>query len=140
MEQSEQRRRDDRTVWGMDVDTYCAAMHLSQFLNVILPIAGIAAPVLMWSLNRDQDPRIDAHGKALINWLLSLLIYATVSAILVFVLIGGILLLVLGVVSVVFAVLGAVKASQGAMWEYPMSIRFVAVPGLKLGAPGDSLG
>ena len=43
---------------------------------------------------------------------------------LVFVLVGFPLLGILGVLSIVFPIIGAVKANEGTVWTYPLSIKF----------------
>jgi uncharacterized Tic20 family protein len=63
------------------------------------------------------------HGKNAVNWMISELIYAVVGFILVFVIIGGPLLIVLGVLGVVFPIIAAIKANNGEVWQYPLTIQ-----------------
>ncbi len=72
---------DDAMIWGMRSNTFNMLMHLSQLLNFI-PSAGIIVPIVMWALNKDKSPAVDAHGKVIINWILSLLVYGVVCFIL----------------------------------------------------------
>jgi uncharacterized Tic20 family protein len=67
------------------------------------------------------------HAKAALNWQLSLMIYLIVSGILVFVIIGILLLAALGIMNVVFCVVAAVKAGEGEVWKYPLSIPFFRI-------------
>ena len=69
-------------------------------------------------------PEIDAHGKVVAKWIISEILYGIVCFILLFVLIGLPLLIALGVVAVVFPIIGGVKASGGELWRYPLSIPF----------------
>ena len=69
-------------------------------------------------------PILDEHGKVVANWILSSLIYWAISALLLVVAIGIFMMIALGIVSVVFPIIGAIKASNGEVWPYPMSIRF----------------
>ena len=41
------------------------------------------------------------------------------------IIIGIPILFVLGILAVVFPIIGAIKAYNGELWEYPMAIRFV---------------
>jgi uncharacterized Tic20 family protein len=43
----------------------------------------------------------------------------------VFVLVGILLLIALGIVAIVFPIIGAVKANNGELWEYPLTIKFL---------------
>ncbi len=78
----------------------------------------------MWATIKKESSVIDAHGKNVINWIISFMIYAFISAMLCFVLIGIPMLFALGICSIVFTIMGAVKANNGVVWKYPMSIRF----------------
>ena len=100
-------------------------LHLSQLLGFLFPFAGIIAPVIIWQTQKDKTPALDAHGKMIVNFFLSCLIYGIVSAVLVIVLVGIVGLLALVVVSVVFPLVGAVKANKGELWEYPLTIKFL---------------
>lgn len=110
--------------WGMELNTFCMLMHLSQFVSFALPGAGIILPIVMWAMNKDDFPLVDEHGKVLLNWILSVIIYSTISLILMFVFIGFLAFLVLLLCTVIFVILAAVKAYNGTVWSYPLSIKF----------------
>lgn len=105
--------------WGLII-------HLSVLAGYIVPLAGFVTPVVLWQLKKHDHPMIDAHGKNVANWLLSLLIYGTVAFLLVFVLIGIPLLWLLGILNIVFAIVGGIKANDGVVWAYPFTIRFLS--------------
>ncbi|WP_295879174.1 DUF4870 domain-containing protein [uncultured Thiohalocapsa sp.] len=100
-------------------------LHLSQLLGFVLPLAGLVAPLLIWQLKKDELPALDAHGKVVMNWVLSELIYLIGAALLVLVVVGVPLLLALLVLAVVFPIIGGVKANAGELWRYPLSIDFL---------------
>ncbi|MGI8788987.1 MAG: DUF4870 domain-containing protein [Pyrinomonadaceae bacterium] len=104
--------------WGM-------LLHLSQFLNFIIPFGGIVAPIVMWQTKKDEMPAIDAHGKMVVNWIISSFIYAIVSVPLMFVLVGFLTLFAVVIMGIVFPIIGAVKANNGELWEYPLTIKFL---------------
>ncbi len=62
------------------------------------------------------------HGKNILNFMISYLIYAGVLTI---TLIGMPLAIVVGIVYVVFVVLASMKANNGEYWKYPFTIEFV---------------
>ena len=113
--------------WGMEEKSYLMLMHLSQLAGYVFPFGGIILPIIMWATNKDQSPEIDRHGKSIFNWLISAFIYAIVSVILIFFVVGIFTLIVLCIIGIVFAVIGAVKANEGKLWTYPLSIQFFAV-------------
>lgn len=116
--------RSPKQPWGLDIPTFCLLMHLSQFAGFVVPFAGIVLPIVMWATNKDEFPEIDSHGKNIVNWVLSLLIYTVIAAILMFVVIGFFLFFGLMLMNIIFAIIGAVKASQNVAWQYPLSIKF----------------
>jgi hypothetical protein len=100
-------------------------LHLSQLLGFLVPLGGLVAPVLIWQLKKDALPGLDAHGKVVLNWVISELIYILAASLLVLVVIGAPLLIVLLVLGAVFPIIGAVKANDGELWRYPLSIEFL---------------
>jgi uncharacterized Tic20 family protein len=100
-------------------------LHLSQLLNVVIPFAGVIVPVVLWQVKKDEMPSLDAHGKMVTNWLISSLIYFIVSLVLTLLLIGILGLIAVGIMSVVFPIIGGIKANNGELWEYPLTIKFL---------------
>lgn len=100
-------------------------LHFSLLAGLLVPVAGLIVPIVIWQLKKDDFPMLDSHGKIAVNWLISSLIYATIFFILSFVVIGIPLLLILGVLSIVFPIVGGIKANEGKLWKYPLSINFV---------------
>jgi len=107
-----------------DVQQWSVLLHLSQLLVYVLPPFGLVVPFVIWQYQKTEMPEIDEHGKVVANWILSALIYTVGSAILCVLVIGIPLLLAVIVLSVVYPVIGAVKASSGKVWRYPLSIDF----------------
>jgi len=100
-------------------------MHLSQLVNVILFPIGIVAPIVIWQTQKDKMPALDAHGKMVTNWMISMTIYMIVSIILIFVLIGILTIIAVAVMGVVFPIIGGIKANNGELWSYPLTIKFL---------------
>lgn len=105
--------------------SWLVLLHLSEFLGYLVPLAGFIAPVVIWLVMKDDSPEMDRHGRNVVNWIISSTIYVIVSAILCLVLIGIPLLILMMVLVTVFPIIGAVKASQGVEWKYPLAIRFL---------------
>ena len=98
-------------------------IHLSQFMGYLLPLAGFITPVVLWQMKKEQ-PYLDRHGRAVVNWMLSVLLYGFIAAILCFVVIGVPIFYVIGVLAVVLPIIGAIRAYEGKLWSYSASIRF----------------
>lgn len=115
--------------------TWAALIHLSVFAGYLVPLAGFVAPLVFWQ-TRKEDPFVDAHGRIVFNGILSFLIWFAASLVLAFFLIGFAMFWVLGVLCIFFPLFGAVKAFQGKVWEYPLTISFFRVsPGAGAGRP-----
>ena len=104
-------------MWGM-------FLHLSQFAGFIITFAGFIVPVLIWQFKKEEFPEIDAHGKAVVNWMISELVYAAIGVVLFFLIIGIPILMALGVVGIAFPIIGGIKANNGEVWKYTLSISF----------------
>jgi uncharacterized Tic20 family protein len=107
-----------------EVGQWAMFLHLSQLLGYVVPLAGWVVPIVLWQVKKDEMPALDAHGKMVTNWILSSLIYFTVCVILIFVVIGIPMIIALAVLGIIFPIIGGIKASNGEVWKYPMTIRF----------------
>ena len=116
---------DDFKPWGMEVNQFCMLMHLSQYAGFIIPYAGLALPIVMWVTNKDKSDLVDQHGKNIANWIISSSIYLFASLILVFFVIGFFTLFALAICYLIFTILGAVSASNGKVYKYPLTITFI---------------
>lgn len=100
-------------------------LHLSVLTTYIVPLAGLVAPIVIWQMKKNDSPKLDMHGKIVVNWVLSMILYMIVSVVLSFVIIGLPMLLALVVLNIVFPIIGGIKANNGETWRYPLSIRFM---------------
>jgi uncharacterized Tic20 family protein len=101
-----------------------------------IPFGNVLGPLVVWLVKRDASPGVDAHGKESLNFHLSWSLYwilaAAVVGALCFLLIGFLLLPFLfigyavGIIGmVILSVIGSVKASNGELYRYPLTIRFL---------------
>ncbi len=96
-------------------------IHLSPLAAFVIgPL--ILAPLVLWLIRKDTSTFVDDHGRETINALISFVIYHVVAVITV---IGIIALPVLYIVGAVNLIRGAVAASRGDFFRYPMTIRFL---------------
>ena len=100
-------------------------LHLSQLAGVLVPFAGIVLPIVIWQTQKDKIPGMDAHGKMVVNWMISAAIYSVASILLMLVLIGFLTFLAVIIMGIVFPIIGAIKANNGELWEYPLTIKLI---------------
>ncbi|HZW54505.1 MAG TPA: zinc ribbon domain-containing protein [Candidatus Elarobacter sp.] len=108
-----------------EIRNWAMGAHLSALAGLFIPFGNIAGPLVVWLVKREQSPLVDREGKESLNFQISCTIYAVISALLIFVLIGFPLLIAVGVFNVVFAIVAAVKVSNGQPFRYPLTIRFL---------------
>lgn len=109
--------------WGMSEQTFCTLLHLGIFAGYIIPLLGWILPIVMWLTERERSNRIDQHGKIVANWLITYFIFGVVLAIIP--IIGWLAGIVMLICNIIFAIMGAVKASEGGMYQYPLSLKLI---------------
>ena len=109
--------------------TYVTALHLSVLLGSLIPWLGYIAPFILWILKKDSILRVDRHGRVVLNWVLSSLIISVMGWILVPLLgLGFLVLGALWIANILFSIIGAIKAYEGELWNYPFSFKFFSIP------------
>lgn len=93
----------------------------------VLGLIGLAiiGPLIIWLMKKDQSPYLDQQGRELLNFQISFFIYALVAVLLCFVLIGIPLLLAIGIGSIILTIIGIVRASEGNIYRFPLTIRML---------------
>ena len=113
-------------VTSSNTRTWLVLCHASALLGLFFHFLGhIFGPLIVWMVKRPESPEIDAHGKESLKFQLSMLIYDVVAFILCFVLIGIPILVLLWILNTVFVIIASIKASEGELYRYPFTIRFI---------------
>lgn len=113
--------QDDARALELQRETNQWAMfiHFSMLAGWVIPLAGIVVPILLWQLKKDELPGIEPHAHVVMNWIVSSLVYAVICYLLLLIVIGVFGFFILGVLTVIYAIVGGVKANDGELWEYP---------------------
>ena len=101
------------------------AMHLLSFAGMVFPFGNLLGPLVLWLMKREESAFIDFHGREALNFQISLVIWYAVSGILAFILIGFVLMAILALMSIIWTIMGALRASGGEYYHYPITIRFL---------------
>jgi len=91
----------------------------------LLGIVGFFAPLVIWLNEKDKHKFVNEHGQAAMNYQISIIIYYIASWMLCFIIVGFFMIIALVIMHIVFVIMGAVKASKGEPWRYPIAIRFI---------------
>jgi uncharacterized Tic20 family protein len=127
-------------LWSM----FC---HLSSLLGLLIPFANLVAPFLIWQIKKHDLPALNDHGREAVNFQLSVLIYAVAFGVVVglglltatilsvvligipmfyaLTILGGAGFCVLYFGSIALAVVAGVKANDGELFRYPLSLRII---------------
>lgn len=101
--------------------------HLSQLVTFVIGFGSLILPLVLWLINKDKIYHMNEQGKEIINFQLSLTVYSIICVPLILLLGLGILgFIVLGIFAFVFPIVNAVKASNGEVPKYPLSLNFIS--------------
>ena len=103
-----------------------ALTHASQLLTYVTGFGGLIVPLVIWFSSKDTVEGMDKHGRAIINFQLTMLLWLAISipAILLFGL-GLLGLLFVGIVGFIVPIVNAIKAANGEEPSYFSTIKFI---------------
>lgn len=92
---------------------------LSHILTLVAPIL---APLIIYLIKKDESKFVAYHAKESLNFQITMVV---IVIILVVTIIGILLLWVVGIISLVLVILATIRASEGKLYKYPISIRLI---------------
>ena len=100
---------------------------LSHLLSIVAAwlFLGFVAPLVVLLVFGPRSAFVRANAVESLNFNLSWLLYAIVSALLIVVGIGLLLLAALGIAYLVLIVVASLRANNGQLYRYPLTIRLV---------------
>ncbi|MBL4570159.1 MAG: DUF4870 domain-containing protein [Alcanivorax sp.] len=101
------------------------ACHLLALAGLVVPFGNILGPLIMWLVKKDQSDFVDDQGKEALNFNITISIAGFIAFLLMFVVIGGLLLPIIGIFWLVMTIIAAVKANGGERYRYPLTIRLI---------------
>lgn len=101
---------------------YALAIHLTALFGTFIHLA-LIVPIVLWLVRRDQSAYIDDHGREMMNVFLTALVLVPA---LVITIIGIPLAIAWGITIFIGFIRGAIAASKGEYFRYPMTIRFLS--------------
>ncbi len=88
-------------------------------------LTSFVAPLLIWLVFRERSRFVDDQGKEALNFQISLAIAYVVGIITAFLVIGFFILLAAWILAIVFGIQGAIVASRGEPYRYPLTWRVI---------------
>ncbi len=101
--------------------------HAIPFLGLIIPFGSILFPLFLWIHKSNDHPTYDKHGRAVVNFHCSILLYFVISLVLFFPFPGYNFFLTAAVVlfSIITSVVNIMSALNKGTCNYPLSISFL---------------
>jgi len=111
---------ENERTWGM-------LAHLSALVGLIIPLIGnVLGPLVVSIARSDQSAFVAAHAKEALNFNISVTLAALLCTLLMLVFVGFLLGSALFIAWLVMTLIAAIKASEGAAYRYPFSLRLVS--------------
>tara|TARA_Y100000588_G_scaffold392767_1_gene505856 strand:- start:1295 stop:1672 length:378 start_codon:yes stop_codon:yes gene_type:complete len=112
--------------------------HLSPLALLIgVPVANVIAPLIIWLIRKKTSPSTDMHGRAVLNFQLTMTLYFAIL-VLLSILEGkvsnlGFLSVPIGIgmrawayLNIFYIIRAGYESAQGKLYPYPFSIRFIS--------------
>ena len=100
--------------------------HLSQLLDFVTGIGGFIVPLIIWITKKDEVYDMDEHGKAILNFRISMFLYLIICVpMILFFRLGLLGFLVIGIFYLIFPIINAIKVNNNEDPSYPFSIAFI---------------
>ena len=103
-----------------------ALTHASQLLTYVTGFGGLIVPLIIWISSKDSVEGMDGHGRSIVNFQLTMLLFLAISvpAILLFGL-GLLGFLFVGIVGFILPIVNAVRAANGESPSDFSTIKFI---------------
>lgn len=131
-----------------NIRTWSMLCHLSALAGIIFPLGAVLGPLIIWLIKKNELPEIDPHGKASLNFQLTVFLAYIVLTIIMLGFWGfgfgfgvfwrspfsflfgwgfgiGMLLGLLNLAALILAAVAGIKANNGESFKYPVAIPFV---------------
>jgi uncharacterized Tic20 family protein len=112
--------------------TWNMLCHLSALAGFVIPFGNILGPLLIWQIKKHEIPSTNIHGKAALNFQITVVIALFVGSAVAFALsffcIGFLLIpvvLLIGLAGLIFAIIAGIKANNGEDYKYPFTLELV---------------
>lgn len=135
-------------------NTNAFLLHISSFAGYLFPLGSIITPLIIWQTLKEKSPLLDQHGKEAVNFNISFGIYIFILSASFFTFffrkifdsINGVnidfgshhsyhgifsffgvasIVTILGLIKVALVIIAAMKANNGEVYKYPLTINFI---------------
>ncbi len=116
---------------------WAAACHLAALvLGLVIPLGNLLGPLIIWLFKRNEYEQVEDQGKEVLNFQISIIIYGLVLSALMLIAFVTVILIPLAIIflvllacllvfNLVMTIIGAVRASEGEYYRYPLAMRLI---------------
>jgi uncharacterized Tic20 family protein len=99
--------------------------NMGVLMFILAIFTGFLGPLIVWLIKKNESRYIDAQGKEILNYIITVILAMLINIPLWFILIGILIHFGLIVASLVFFIIGAVRSSQGTFYRFPFAWRLL---------------
>ena len=99
--------------------------HIGTFSSMFVPLGNIIAPIVIWQMKKHESDFVVEQAKESLNFQITLMIYAVISILLCFIIIGFFLIFALVIFGLIMVIVGGIRANEGEDFCYPMTLRLI---------------
>jgi uncharacterized Tic20 family protein len=86
---------------------------------------GFILPLCVYFVRRETNAYSAAHAREVLNFHISIYLYCLITVPFVFILIGIPMYIAIGILALVCSIIGAIRAAEGVLYHYPVTIRLI---------------
>jgi uncharacterized protein len=106
----------NKKTWGM----LTHLLALSVFVGI--PFGNVIGPLIIYLIKKDEYEFVAEQGREVLNFQITWSMIFIISAIMIVVGIGILMLIAFGVAWLVLVILGSISASNGTRYKYPFTV------------------
>ena len=100
--------------------------HLSQLIMLVTGFGSLLLPLIIWATQKEKVSQMDVHGRNIINFQLSLIVYFIVCIPMILLFGLGLLgFVALGIAAIIYPIVNAIRVGNGEAPKYPLSFHFL---------------
>lgn len=99
--------------------------HLAAITGFVIPFGNVIGPLVVWLIKKDESEQVNSHGKAALNFQITMTLAMIVAALSIFIIIGFLLLPLVALFDLVMVIVATVKVSNGESFTYPLSLQLI---------------
>ncbi len=93
--------------------------------HVLTFIACFLAPLVIYFVKKEESEYVRDHAIESLNFQISIFIYILACIPLMLIIIGIFFMIAIGALAFIFVIIATIKASEGKMYRYPLTIRLI---------------